>query len=450
MRSSTGRWLLCSPSVLTVLLLLVASAALLSACDLGATATPTTPESATATSEPQVEPTTLPTGEVEATPTAPPTITLTIWTIEDFSPTEAITTGQILAEQVTAFQASHPDVRIEFQNKKPYGKGGVLDYLLTTKAAVPNLLPDLVYIDTEELAAAVQAQVVQPFDGLVPAELVSDLYPFARQAGTFSGQLYGIQVQADLDHLIYNTGQLTVPPRSWPGVLSSPRPYIFPAGGQAGLVNDGFLVQLLAVRPWPIAEDPEAPFLEVDSLTAVLQYYQDGVSRGIFPPEILGYHTTADCLPDYLAGQAASTNISAHRYLLERGQLPDSAVAPIPGISGASNPITRGWALALVTPDPARQSVAIEFLSELMSPETNAAWNEAASFLPTRQTAITTWNEEDSYARFADQQLQAARPHPRVPNYSQVGAALQQAIEQVVTGTATADEAASEAIGKVQ
>jgi multiple sugar transport system substrate-binding protein len=182
----------------------------------------------------------------------------------------------------------------------------------------------------------------------------------------------------------------------------------------------------------------------------VLQYYQDGVSRGVFPPEVLGYHSTEDCWPDYVAGQAALTHVSAHRYLLERGQLPDSAMAAIPGISGASNPISRGWALALVTNDPARQSVAIEFLSELMSPQTNAAWNEAARFLPTRQAAMATWNEEDSYARFAEQQLQAARPHPRVPNYSQVGVALQQAVEQVITGTATPEEAANEAVGSTQ
>jgi len=432
------------------LLLLVATAALLTACDLGRAAPSPPPAGATATSEPQVEATALPTSAIDATPTAPPTITLSIWTIESFSPTEPITTGQILADQVTSFQSSHPDVYIEFQSKKPYGKGGILDYLLTTKAVVPALLPDLVYIDTEELAAAVQAQVVQPLDDLIPAELVSDLYPFAREAGTFGGQLYGVQFQADLDHLVYNTGKLTVPPRSWPGVLSSPRPYIFPAGGQAGLVNDDFLIQLLGVRPWPSAENPEAPFLEVDSLTAVLQYYQDGVSRGVFPPSILDYHTTEDAWPDYLAGEAALTHISAHRYLLEREQLPDSAMAPIPGISGASNPISRGWALALVTTDPARQSVAIEFLSELMSPQTNAAWNEGARFLPTRQAALVLWLEEDSYARFAEQQLQAAQPRPRVPNYSQVGAALQQAVEQVVTGTATAEEAANEAIGAVQ
>ncbi len=442
MRVPSGSWL-----VLAIVLLLAAATVLLSACDLGA---PTATSTATATAGPQVEPTALPTSVTDVTPSAPPTITLTIWTTESFSPSETLTSGLILVEQVAAFEAAHPDVRIQFLRKKPYGKGGILDYLLTTKAVVPALLPDLVYIDTDELGAAVQAQVVQPLDDLVSPDLLSDLYPFARQAATLDGQLYGLQLHADLDHLVYNTGKLTVPPRSWPGVLSSPRPYIFPAGGQAGLVNDDFLVQLLAVRPWPSEENPGAPFLEVDSLTAVLQYYQDGISRGVFPVEILGYHTSADSWVGYLAGEADLTNVNAHRYLLDRGELPNSAVAPIPGINGASEPISRGWALAIVATDPTRQSLAIEFVSQLMSPQVNAAWNKASSFLPTRQEAVASWGEEDSYDRFVSQQLQAARPRPRVPNYTQIAAALQQAVEQVVTGTATPEEAAIQAMEKVQ
>ena len=136
--------------------------------------------------------------------------------------------------------------------KKPYGKGGILDFLLTTSSVVPELLPDLVLIDVDELDAAVQAGLVQPLDDLLPGELQADLYAFARQANTLDGRLYGLQIRADLDHLVYNTGRMTIPPRSWPGVLSNPGPYIFPAGGQSGLVNDAFLAQYLAARAEPV------------------------------------------------------------------------------------------------------------------------------------------------------------------------------------------------------
>jgi multiple sugar transport system substrate-binding protein len=381
-------------------------------------------------------------------------ITLTIWTTEAFSPTQAITTGKILAEEVASFQARRPDVRVEFVLKKPYGKGGILDFLLSTGAIVPDLLPDLVAIDLDELARAVEAGMVQPLDGLIPAELLNDLYPAARAASSVDGKLFGLQYQADLDHLAYDNAMVSVPPASWSGVLDNPGPYTFPAGGQAELVNDAFLIQYLAVRPWPAEDDPDAPFLEKDALIAVLQFYQDGASRGILPARILEYKTTDESWRDYLAGQAAMTETSAHRYLLERDSAPGTSVAGIPGINGPAAAINRGWALALVTSDPERQAAALQFAVDFLAPETAGRWNWAARSLPTRQAALDYWGSDagtaDSYSAFAHQQLLAARPRPAIPNYAQTAAALQQAVEAVLTGTASPEEAAAQAVQNVQ
>jgi ABC-type glycerol-3-phosphate transport system substrate-binding protein len=429
---------------LALSLLLILAALLLGGCDLlPATATPPSgaPEE-TATAAPGA-PAPEPTG-AEAMPGGSTVVTLTMWTTEAFSPTEVITSGQILAAQVAEFEATHPDTRLEFLLKKPYGRGGILDFLLTTAPVVPELMPDLAIIDIDELPAAVQAGVLQPLGNLVSQELLSDLYPFAREAASLDGQLWGLQFQADLNHLVYNTGRLTVPPRSWPGVLSSPGTYAFPAGGQGGLVNDSFLVQYLAVRPWPVESDPDAPFLEAESLTAVLQFYLDGVSRGVFA-DILDYSDVDDCWSAYVAGEADLAHVNAHRYLVEGAELPSAGVAPIPAISGAGPSISHGWALVLVTPDPDRQALAVELMARLMVVEINAGWNRAAGYLPTRQSAAAALagdDQADSYLRFIDQQLAAARPRPRLPNYAQVAAALQEAVEDVVSGAAMPEEAA--------
>lgn len=444
MRTHRTSWL-----AIVLLLLLGAAAALLTGCDLASVQPTPLPETPAGSPGPLPDTTPIPTEQVEGTPPAPSVITMTIWTTEAFRPTQTITSGQILLDQVAAFEAGHPNVQIEFVVKKPYGKGGMLDFLLTTQAVVPTLLPDLAFLDVDELGSAVQAGVAQPLDDLIPPELIADLYPFAREAGTFDGQLYALQFQANLDHLAYNTGRMTIPPRSWPGVLSSAGPYIFPAGGQAGLVNDDFLIQYLAVRSWPVPDDGE-PFLQQDSLTAVLQYYQDGVTRGIFPPDVVDYHTTDDCWRDYLAGEAILTHVSAHRYLTDGDQRPGTAMAPIPAINGPGAAIGRGWSLVLVATEATRQSLAIEFMTQLMSPESVGAWNLAADYLPTRQAAFETWDAEDSYTRFADQLLQTARLRPRIANYTQVAAALQTAIEDVITGAATPEEAAAQAIEDTQ
>jgi multiple sugar transport system substrate-binding protein len=377
---------------------------------------------------------------------APSVITLTVWTTEAFSPTQVITSGRVLARAVTGFRESQPDVSLDFVLKKPYGKGGILDFLSTTYAAVPELLPDMVILDVDQLSTAVQAGLVQPLNDLLPSDLPADLYPSARDASTFEGRLYGLQYQTDLDHLVYNSGRMALPPSSWPGVLSNPGPYIFPAGGQAGLVNDAFLIQYLAVRPWSARDNADDPFLEADALAAVLQYYQDGVSRGIVPLDVLDYQTTADSWRDYLAGRAAMAQVSAHEYLSERSRSPGSASAPIPAINGPAAGINRGWVLALVTTEPVRQSAVAALMTQLMAPETNGAWNRAAGYLPTRQAALVHWDAGDSYTPFIYQQLQIAQPRPAIPNYARIGAALQQAVEDVLTGAATPEEAAAQAM----
>jgi len=433
---------------LALALLSAAVAALLGGCGLDLTSPPPAPETptraaaATAEAVPAIEPTPPPT----SSPPEPTVVSLTVWTTEAFSPTMAITSGQILAQEVAAFEADHPELEVSFVLKKPYGKGGMLDYLLTTAAVAPDLLPDLAFLDVDDLPAAVQGGVVQPLDDLLAPELAADLYSFARQGATFDDRLMGLQFQADLDHLVYNTGEMAVPPRSWPGVLSNPGPYIFPAGGQGGLVNDDFLIQYLAVRPWPTLAGPGEEFLDQESLAAALQFYHDGVAQGVFPAEIVEYHDNEACWNDYLAGSAALTHVSASRYLADRAQLQSSAVAPIPGISGATSAIGRGWALVLVTSDPARKALAVDLMARLMDPQTNAAWNQAAGTLPTRQSVLAASDTLDSYARFVHQQLLAAQPRPRLPNYAHVAADLQDAVYAVVTGTQSPEAAAAQLV----
>jgi multiple sugar transport system substrate-binding protein len=212
----------------------------------------------------------------------------------------------------------------------------------------------------------------------------------------------------------------------------------------SGLVNDAFLMQYLAVRGYPAQGDPAEDFLDEASLVAVLQFYQDGASSGVFGPKILDYQTTDDCWQDYISGHGAFTQIGAHRYLTDRDGVQSSAPAPIPAIQGPAAAIGRGWALALVAQDTARQEVAAEFMLQLMDAETNAAWNRAANYLPTRQGALANDELSDSYAVFVGPQLLAARPRPYVANYTQVAAALQEAVEAVLSGALTPEQAATE------
>jgi multiple sugar transport system substrate-binding protein len=380
--------------------------------------------------------------------TVPPVITLTLWTAEPFSPSQTDASGQILGQQIAAFAAAHPDVVVEYVLKKPYGKGGILNFLLTTGEAVPAAMPDLVAIDTIELKDAAQGGLLQPLDELISTELQEDLFLFAKEIGRFEEQLVGLQFETDIEHLIYNTNKLEEPPLTWTDVLTDEVSYVFPAGGREGLVNDAFIIQYLALGG-QLVDETGQPALNTELVAQVLQFYRDGYELGAIPPSVLEFKTPDDCWPVYLSAEVAMTNVSSGRYLADRKLLMYTRFASIPTRDGNVTTLSQGWAWAIVTSDPARQALAAQLIEWLMEPENSAEWNLAAGHLPTRKAAFEVLGSEDSYYPFLSKQLEGARPRPAGAVYSNVARVLQQGVEKVMTGEATPQEAAKAIIESI-
>ncbi len=407
---------------------------------------PPLPTAPPPTEEPTPTPVATPT-ITPATPEAIPTpsiITLTLWTVEDVSPLAQNASGQVMAQQLDTFVAEHPGIAVEYILKKPYGKGGILNFLVTTSAAAPAALPDVVVIDPLELGEAVRAGVLQPLDDWIAADTQNDLFPFALNGGRFGDQLMGVQFTADVEHLVYNTSQLESPPQTWTDVLTRGARYIFPAGGQDGMVNDATLIQYMAVGG-RLADDEGQPVLDPDPLTQVLQFYADGRRKGVIPSSVVDFETVDDCWPIYLSAQVSMSNVSAHRYLTDRGLLQSTSFVPVPTRDGNVVTLSRGWSLAMVTADPARQAAVAQLLEWLLRPDNNTAWNQAANLLPTRRAAFDILGTTDDYYPFVRRLLERAYSPPPPTAYSTVGKALQQAVQDVLTGKATPAEAAAAA-----
>ena len=405
--------------------------------------TPTTTTTVTVTAEK------LTTTPITTTiPTVPPVITLTLWTTEPFSPAQADASGQVLGQQIEAFTAAHPDVVVEYVLKKPYGKGGILNLLLTTSEAVPAAMPDLVAIDTIELKEAAQAGLLQPLDELISAELQEDLFPFAQKVGRFEDQLVGLQFETNIEHLIYNTNKLEELPLTWTDVLTEGVSYVFPAGGREGLVNDVFIIQYLALGG-QLVDETGQPALNEELVAQVLQFYRDGYEMGVIPPSVLDFETLDDCWPVYLSAEVAMTNVNSGLYLADRELLMYTQFASIPTRDGNVTTLSQGWAWAIVTSDPARQALAVQLIEWLMEPENSAEWNLTAGHLPTRRAAFEVLGSEDSYYPFLSKQLEGAHPRPAGAIYSNVARVLQQGVEKVMTGEATPQEAAKAVIESI-
>jgi ABC-type glycerol-3-phosphate transport system substrate-binding protein len=367
-------------------------------------------------------------------------IQLTMWTIEEISPQAEGEAGDILAGGLKAFEDTHPDVQISVVLKNESGKGSVLDYLRTASQVAPDVLPDVVVLNTVDLTPLARAGLLVPLNGKVSSTLAKDLLPGARAAGSVDSQLVGIPFEMDVEHLIYNTNKLVTAPMDWTDVLSSNTTYAFPAKGRNGLVNDAFLLQYLALGG-RLQDDEGRPFIDKQALRSVLGYYRQGVEQGVITPDVLSIATPDDIWPSYVAAEVGMAHVSTHRFLTDREVLRSTQFSAIPTSDGVALTIGRGHALAVVTRDPTRQALALSLIEFLMAPSNNAEWNRARAYLPTRYAVFDATGDSDPYWVFLKHQLEVAVPPPSFPEYDQIGRVLQQAVIEVLSEEATPEEA---------
>lgn len=431
---------------LTWLMHALLAGVLLSGCGGGATPTPPAQSQAT----PSVAASPTPAATVTVTPVAGP-LTLTWWTPEFLSPQAPQGTGALLAEQLEAFSAAQGDlVRVDAVVKARYGKGGLLDFLLTSQTVAPGVLPDLVLLDVVELEKAVDAGALQSLDLLVDPGVTDALYPFAREAGQFGERLDAVQYLADVGHLAYLAAQVPQPPASTDEILQGGTAYLFPvARPQAGTsarpvegLSRAVLSQYLSAGG--MLDEERDLTLDKAPLEQLLAFYERSAKAGLLPPNAIEMADGEETWSVFAQGQAPLAYVSARRFATERATL-QPGFGPAPALSVPAVPIAGGWALAIVTPDPQRQQAAAELIAWLLDPERSAAITRAAGWLPVMPQALVG-QAEDPYFAFLDSQLAAARSVPVGPDYEAAAARIQTAVLAVVKGELTAAAAATAAL----
>jgi len=370
----------------------------------------------------------------------PTVITLSFWTVEQFSPQI-----NLIAQTLSNFEKNNPNITVEVYQKKISGQASTLNYLKSAKAVAPGILPDVLILRTDQLPQAWQNNLIQPLNGKLDRTIVQDLLPAAQKLVTIDDQLVGIPLEMDVEHLVYNTSVITPTPMTWSDVLSHGQRYQFPAKGQGGLLNDASIIQYLGAGA-TFTNDKNEPSIDESALRAVLNYYQTALNNRILSTDILEASQPEDLCNNYLYGNVALTHVNAHTYLTIRRQLPTAQAAAIPTENGTPIAIGHGWALALVTQDPIRQTHALNLIEAFMTPETNAAWATYANTIPTRQSSFNLVADDDPYWAFLANYLTAVIAPPNFAGYDQLSRILQQAVVQVINGEATADEAVGSAM----
>jgi ABC-type glycerol-3-phosphate transport system substrate-binding protein len=376
-------------------------------------------------------------------------IVLTVWGPIEFSPGEATPGRSVLQAQYEAFVADNENIETQYVPKAPSGETGVIDFLLKASYAAPSTLPDIAIVDPFELERLVSAGFAKPVEGLLETQLMTDLFPFARESCVFDGQQMGVQFEADIEHLIYYTGALEEPPATWADLFAEPISYTFAAGGTGGLVNDSFLIQYLA-QGGSFFDEEGKPALELSPVQRVLRMYDALRTWDVSPARVLELSNLEDCWAAYTEGNIAVSHISSWRYLTSRSVMQDTTFAPLPTETGITATMSRGWAFVIVTESPERQEAAARLIEWLMAPQNLSEWSEASNHLPTRRSALRLVDWPDDYVEFLENELQSAFYRPSTPGFDELARALQVAVEGVLSGERTPRQAATQAVESLQ
>ena len=388
--------------------------------------------------------------EVEATDEAESDMqALTLWTIEQISPETEGRPGEFVRNSLQAFQRSNTNIKIDVLIKKPSGKGGVLDFLRTAKAVAPTVLPDIAIMNAADLNHAYTEGLIQSLDGRLDRSIVQDLLPASRKIGSIEDQLVGVPLGLEMEHTVYNGLTFETPPLLWTDILTANTKYLFPAKGVNGLVNDFTLTQYMSAGG-QFMDDEGLPTLDEGALRDVLAFYQQAIENETIDTTLLEAGTTEELWPIYVEREAGITQITVRQYLTDRELLSNTSFTSLPTKTGSngSTLIIHGWVLVLITgsEDLERQAAALRFMEWFMSTANNTTWNEVNRSIPTRDTAYQELAGDDLYWEFLVEQLKTAQPQPRFEGYDEVRRILQQAVQQVISGEATSEEAAAIAI----
>jgi ABC-type glycerol-3-phosphate transport system substrate-binding protein len=381
-------------------------------------------------------------GGATATPGGP--AALRVWLPPDFTPDLDTPGGRLLAEQIQAFENAYPGTAVEIRTKAPSGPGGLMASLAAAANAAPGVMPDVIALRRDDLAAAVAAGLVTPPEPLVPADLLNDFYPFAQAMGKVNGTWQGLPFAADARVMAYLTSVYPSPPLRWADMLTGT--LVIPAAEPSGLT----LLTIYLAQGGALQDASGKTMLDVDVLARTLALLQGLQSDGTLSQSTVDYADPAETWEVFRQRRANLAVTSAHFFLAEYSRVEGASATLLPTGGEAPLALVDGWSWVLVagTTQPGNQALAAELVGWLLRPEEHAAWTEAANVLPTRAASLANW-QETRLGPIVSDVAAHAQLQPPAAVVGSVGPALRQALADVLAGRATPFAAATLAASTV-
>ncbi|MGB7876160.1 MAG: extracellular solute-binding protein [Anaerolineales bacterium] len=369
------------------------------------------------------------------TPTASPTNTpdgprtLRIWVSPQFDPSAETLAANLLQERLDEFVARRPALQIEVRVK---AEDSLINALTTTRSAAPTVMPDLVALSRANLESATAKGLLHPLDGLTTLLDDPDWYPFASQMANMQNTTFGLPFAGNALALV---GYRSPLPSTW-NEMPDETLFVFPAADPRSL----FTLSLYLSAGGTLQDDQGRMALDEDILTEVLSLYSPDKENPFISPQVVNFENDEQAWNAFREQRGNLVVTWASRYLNEQ-TLP-LALAVLPGFESGQFTLATGWSWVLAGSNPENQPLAVELAEFLSDSQFLAEWTQAAGYLPTRPTALSSWSDAGEQL-ILTQMAEAASLIPGEDVLVTVGPLLAEATLAVINGEQLPGEAAA-------
>jgi multiple sugar transport system substrate-binding protein len=364
--------------------------------------------------------------------------------------------SEAVAELLPEFERTHPGVHVSL-HQLPWT--GAHAKLLT--AFVGGATPDVAQLGNTWIPELAELHVLESLEPRVQQSAAvqpSDYFDGIWNTNLIDGVLYGVPWYVDTRLLFYRTDLLKkagfdAPPENW----RQWRRTLAALKEQAGAQRFSILLPLNEFEPLTaLALQQREPLLregggrgnfDSPGFRKALGFYVEMFDRGWAP--VVSEAQISNVWDEFGRGYFAyyisgPWNIAEFRRRLPPERSHDWMTAPLPGPDGPGASIAGGSSLVIFAASH-RKEQAWQLIEYLSRPEVQERFRALTGDLPPRRSA---WNlpalAADPYARAFRQQLELAKPAPKVPEWEHIEDELRLVGELAATGQITVERAARE------
>ena len=378
------------------------------------------------------------------TPTAqsPQYVELELWVTPQFDPNGDDEAAVLLSERIHEFLTQNPQISLNVRVKALSGPGSMMDSLLGASSVAQAALPSLVLLSRSDLVIAADRNLIFPIEEFSSSVDEDDWYAFAQSMAIYQGSAYGLPFASNVLGLLHRPGALSGDQPSWDEIFRRRDSLLFPAGDADAMVALALYFSAGGALDLQMGQME----LEPEALAAALDVFERARQAGVITRDSLENQTDDQAWEKFQSGNTDAVITWVARLFSADDELGLALLPPL-----GENPYTfaTGWSWCLTEQDEGNRQYAAALAEYLSAPEFLSQWAPKSGYLPVRPSSLAGFAEERLKSTLSTLLMSAyLRPDRQI--IADVSPQIKIAVDEVITGTQTAEESARNVITRMK